>query len=128
MFNSLNVGCVFNCNGVNEMNKVIILGRIGKIESKEKFTKLSVVTNSKYKGEQQSQWHDCVAFGKIAEIVDEYLDKGCMVNIIGHLSYNISNKVKYCNIVIENIEIVTWKKSSDNNQSESYDYSDEIPF
>ena len=70
-----------------KMNKVILLGRIRKIESKDKFTKLSVVTNTKYKGEQQSQWHDCVAFGKIAEIVDEYLDKGCMVNIIGHLSY-----------------------------------------
>lgn len=83
-------------------NKVQLIGNLGNapevktLESGKKMVRFSVATNEVYrnaKGEKitETQWHNLVAWGKIAEIVEKYLDKGKEIAIEGKLinrSYN----------------------------------------
>jgi single-strand DNA-binding protein len=83
-------------------NKVQLIGNLGNapevktLESGKKMARFSVATNESYrnaKGEKitETQWHNLVAWGKVAEIVEKYLAKGKEVMIEGKLvnrSYN----------------------------------------
>lgn len=83
-------------------NKVQLIGNLGNtpevktLESGRKVANFRMATNESYrnaKGEKvtETQWHSLVAWGKIAEIVEKYLDKGKEVAIEGKLinrSYN----------------------------------------
>ena len=84
------------------VNKVQLIGNLGKepevktLESGKKMARFSVATNESYrnaKGEKvtETQWHNLVAWGRLAEIVEKYLVKGKEVAIEGKLinrSYN----------------------------------------
>src|SRR5687768_11294443 len=83
-------------------NKVQLIGNMGQkpeIKSTEKGRKraqFSVATHESYRNAQgekvtETQWHRVVAWGKVAEIAEKYLDKGREVVIEGKLvnrSYN----------------------------------------
>lgn len=71
-------------------NKVQLIGNVGNepeitnLESGKKVAKFSIATNESYKdskGEKvtNTQWHNIVAWGKIAEIVEKYVGKGKVV-------------------------------------------------
>jgi single-strand DNA-binding protein len=77
-------------------NKVQLIGNLGKapeiknIDSGKKLAKFSVATNETYtnnKGEKvkETQWHNLVAWGKLADIAEKYLDKGSEVVIEGKI-------------------------------------------
>lgn len=77
-------------------NKVQLIGNLGnvpeikRLEGGKKMARFSVATNEVYrnaKGEKitETQWHNLVAWGKIAEIVEKYLDKGKEIAIEGKL-------------------------------------------
>lgn len=77
-------------------NKVQLIGNLGQdpeivtLESGSKLAKFSVATNEVYrnsKGEKitDTQWHNVVAWGKTAEIVESYLTKGNEVAVEGKL-------------------------------------------
>ncbi len=83
-------------------NKVQLIGHLGaapevkNTESGKKYARFSVATNENYrnaKGEKvtETTWHNLVAWGKVAEIAEKYLNKGSEVAIEGKLisrSYN----------------------------------------
>jgi single-strand DNA-binding protein len=83
-------------------NKVQLIGNLGNapevktLESGKKMARFSVATNEIYrnaKGEKvtETQWHNLVAWGKVAEIVEKFLTKGKEVAVEGKLinrSYN----------------------------------------
>jgi single-strand DNA-binding protein len=78
------------------VNKVILIGRLGK-DPELKYTpngtpmaKFSLATDEVYKdqsGEQQkrTEWHNIVAWRRLAEICGEYLTKGKQVYIEGSI-------------------------------------------
>lgn len=78
------------------VNKVILIGRLGK-DPEIKYTpsgapvaKFSLATDEVFKdraGEQQkrTEWHNIVAWNKLAEICGEYLTKGKQVYIEGRI-------------------------------------------
>lgn len=77
-------------------NKVQLIGNLGNnpeirtTESGKKLVKLSVATNETYtnaKGEKvkETQWHNLVMWGKLAEIAEKYLTIGKEVAIEGKL-------------------------------------------
>lgn len=81
----------------NLRNKVQLIGNLGNapeiinLESGKKLAKFSIATNESYrnaKGEtiKETQWHNLVAWGKTAEIVEKYLTKGNEVAIEGKLT------------------------------------------
>ncbi|HKK81199.1 MAG TPA: single-stranded DNA-binding protein [Prolixibacteraceae bacterium] len=79
-------------------NRVQLLGNLGidpeivKFESGKKIAKFTVATNETYtdaKGNKttDTQWHNVVAWGKQADLVEQYLNKGNSVTLEGKLSY-----------------------------------------
>ena len=77
-------------------NKVQLIGNLGNdpeiitTESGKKLAKFSIATNESYKdskGERvtDTQWHNVMAWGKIAEIIESYVTKGKEVAIEGKL-------------------------------------------
>ncbi len=77
-------------------NHVQLIGNVGQeptitnLESGKKVARFSVATNENYKdanGEKQTDtnWHTVVAWGKTAEIVENYVVKGKEVGIAGKL-------------------------------------------
>lgn len=78
------------------VNKVILLGNLGK-DPEVKYTpagmpiaKFSIATNERFKDkdgqwQDRTEWHNIVAFQRLAEIVGEYVKKGGKVYIEGSL-------------------------------------------
>ena len=79
------------------VNKVILVGNLGqKPEMRYTATQLavanlSVATTESWKDKEtgemrdKTEWHRVVYFGKLAEIVEKYLDKGSKVYVEGKL-------------------------------------------
>jgi len=78
-------------------NKVQLIGHIGNepeminLESGKKLVKFSLATNETYKnaeGEKvtNTNWHNLVAWGKTAEVIEKYLTKGKEIAIEGKLT------------------------------------------
>lgn len=77
-------------------NKVQLIGNLGakpevkNTEGGKKLAQFSVATSESYrnaKGEKvtETQWHRVIAWGKVADIAEKYLDKGKGVAIEGKL-------------------------------------------
>jgi single-strand DNA-binding protein len=77
-------------------NKVQLIGNLGAdpevktIPSGKKMARFSIATNETYKnakGEKvtETQWHNVVAWGKVADIAEKYLSKGKEVVVEGKL-------------------------------------------
>ncbi len=78
-------------------NTVQLIGHVGNdpeivnLESGKKLAKFSVATNESYKnakGEKitDTQWHNIVAWGKTAELIENYVPKGKEIGIEGKLT------------------------------------------
>lgn len=102
------------------MNKVILTGRIGRLELKTSrggnaIMNFSVATDdlTKVDGkwDTKTSWHRCVTFGKTAERMDKHLFPGSIVSIEGRLDYSSVTRddgVKhyYTNIIADRVEFV----------------------
>ena len=78
-------------------NKVQLIGNLGNdpeikaLESGRKLAKFSLATNDHYKNDQgekvtDTQWHNVVAWGKTAEIIEQYVTKGKEIAVEGKLT------------------------------------------
>jgi single-strand DNA-binding protein len=79
---------------MSSLNKAMIIGRLGQdpdvryTQSNTAVANLSVATSERYKDNQgewkeRTEWHRVVAWGRLAEICQEYLKKGSQVYIEG---------------------------------------------
>jgi len=79
-------------------NKVQLIGNLGQdpeivnMDNGNKLAKFSIATTESYKNTQgervdDTQWHNVVAWGKTAEIVENYLVKGKQVAVEGKLTH-----------------------------------------
>jgi single-strand DNA-binding protein len=77
-------------------NKVQLIGRLGALpdirtaQNGKKYARFSLATNESYrnaKGERvtETQWHNLVVWGKLAEIAEKYLQKASEVVVQGKL-------------------------------------------
>lgn len=78
------------------INKVILVGNLGQdpemrySQSGLAIANFSIATTERFKGQdgefqERTEWHRVVAFGRLAEIIGEYLTKGRQVYIEGRL-------------------------------------------
>ncbi len=78
-------------------NKVQLIGNLGQepeivdLDSGRKLAKFSIATNDYYYNKAgdkitDTQWHNIVAWGKTAEIIEKYVNKGQEVAIEGKLT------------------------------------------
>ncbi len=79
-------------------NKVQLIGNTGNdpeilnLDNGVKLAKLSIATNETYKNDKgekvtDTQWHNVVAWGKTAELIEKYVTKGKEIAIEGKLSH-----------------------------------------
>ena len=113
-------------------NHVQLIGNIGQeptitnLESGRKVAKFSLATNEFYnnsKGEkvQETQWHQIVAWGKTAEIIERYAAKGKEIGVSGKLksrSYEDSEGVTRYVTEVEADEILLLGVKNGNNSAE----------
>lgn len=78
------------------VNKVILIGNLGRdpetkyLPSGDPVTTFSIATSESWKDKQgqkqeRTEWHNIVAFSRLAEICSEYLRKGSKVYVEGQL-------------------------------------------
>lgn len=108
------------------MNKVILLGRLTR-DPDIRYTQgaepmavarytLAVDRRIKREGEAAADFISCVAFGKIAEVAEKYLNKGTKIIISGRLqtgSYTDRDgrKIYTTEVIVEDQEFAESKKS-----------------
>ena len=78
-------------------NKVILIGHTGKEVEVIQFEKgikasVSLATNDYYTNTQgekieETQWHNLIVYGKLAEVFEKYVTKGKEIAIEGKLTY-----------------------------------------
>lgn len=116
------------------MNKVVLAGRLTRdpetrySQSAEPMavTRFSVAVNRRFKkdGEQDADFINCVAFGKTAEFIGKYFNKGKMIGIVGNIrtsswTDNNGQKRYSTDVNVEEVEFLESKASSDQNQQYS---------
>lgn len=95
------------------MNRITLIGRIGQTpelrhtQSGKPVISFSLATSEKYTNQQgqkveDTQWHNCIAWNKLAEIVDKYAFKGQQVALSGKMTYrNWTDKNGYKRVTAE---------------------------
>ena len=117
------------------MNKVILSGRLtrdaeiteyGKGKDKGLVARFSVAVRDGQdaKGEPQAQFIRCVAFGKLAELMEKFTEKGMVITVSGRLkngSYeDPKDKVtRYTtDVVVEDLDLFFKARSEEEDEEE----------
>lgn len=116
-----------------DLNKVLLIGRLGQ-DPELKYTqsgvavaKFSLATNQQWKdqdgnAQDRTEWHNVVAWRRLAEICSEYLKKGSKVYLEGSLStssWEDENKKKHykTEVVLNDMIMLDAKGPTENNTS-----------
>ncbi|OBX22149.1 single-strand DNA-binding protein [Gelidibacter algens] len=108
-------------------NHVQLMGNVGQeptitnLESGKKVARFSLATNEYYKDakdekQTETNWHTVVAWGKTAEIIENYVGKGKEVGVTGKLksrSYEDKDAIKRYVTEIEASEILLLGSKND---------------
>ncbi len=109
----------------NLRNKVSLIGNLGTdpevkvFDSGKKKVRMSLATSDSYKntsGEkvEQTQWHNLILWGKVAEVAEKYLQKGSELAVEGKLTYRSyedkDGEKKYITEIVVNELIMLGKK------------------
>lgn len=127
------------------MNHIALMGRLcadPEITSSQSGTtigRFNLAVDRKFakEGQQKTDFFQCVAFDKLAEVVEKYLFKGSKVVISGEMRLDIVQKdgknVTYPKINVNEIEFC--EKKAESNNSDSRDVTEfnhidpsELPF
>lgn len=71
------------------VNKIILIGHVGAdpvmrtLADGRLVANFSVATSRKIKGSEETEWHRCSAFDKVAEIAQNYVKKGSHIYVEG---------------------------------------------
>lgn len=72
-------------------NKVFLIGNVGKdpeikyLSNGDAVANFSLATTMKVKGEEKTEWHKIVAFGKVVDVIEKYVTKGSRLCVEGRL-------------------------------------------
>jgi len=98
-------------NKTMNLNRASLIGRVTKdpevkaLPSGKQVARFGVATNYTYKDKdgkkvENVSFHNCVAFGKLAEIIGQYVKKGQEVYLDGDLVIGISTITSYFKDII----------------------------
>jgi len=129
-----------------DLNKVLLIWRItNDLEIKKmgdsgtSVVNFTLATNRVYKNKawdkvEEAEFHRCVAFGSLADVIGQYLSKGRKVYIEGRLRTrqwedSTGNKRYTTEIVVTDLNFCDSKPTSSNSgASESTPTEEDIPF
>ena len=111
------------------INKCTLIGNVGKIpeirtlQSGKRVASFSLATSETHKnasGEKvtDTQWHNCKAWGPLADVCEKYIKKGQMLYVEGKIVYSNyddkdGNKKYITEIIAFTIQMLGGKKSDD---------------
>lgn len=77
---------------MKSLNRIEVIGRVGqdpKIRQAggSSVAEFSVATSEKWSNGERTDWHRISAWGKLADIVEQYVRKGDLVFIAGSMKY-----------------------------------------
>lgn len=118
------------------MNLVVLTGRLTRDpelkygQSGKAYSRFSIAVERTFqKGE--ADFVNCVAFGKTAELIGEYLRKGRKVGVQGTLQMNRyevnGEKRTSYDVIVSNVEFLEPKSGASSHSSESKEYSKPTP-
>ncbi|MFM8837772.1 MAG: single-stranded DNA-binding protein [Bacteroidota bacterium] len=124
----------------NIRNQVRLIGNLGRdpefreISSGRKMARFSLATNDYYYGDQgekiaETQWHQLVAWGKLAEVSERLLHKGSELVVDGKLntrSYTDKegNRRSYTEVVVLEMALMDRKASSGETARDSEEFEE----
>lgn len=132
--------------GNKNLNKVMLIGRLGA-DPEVRYTPsgranvaFNLATNAVWKDQdgnkqERTDWHRVVAWGKLAEIIGEYLKKGSRIFLEGRLqtrSYEDNGQKRYITEVIA--DSLDMPETSEPSEPSKYDQqeepslADDLPF
>ena len=115
----------------NDLNRVMMVGRLVKdpekrdLSSGTSVASFTIANNRSYvkNGEKSEQvsYFECIAWGKLAEMISQYCKKGKLIGIDGRLQQrswddNDGKKRYKTEIVVENIQFLSGNKQETNNE------------
>lgn len=134
------------------VNKVILVGNLGRDPethgvADNPVVQLAIATTERWKDkdgnpQEKTEWHRVTAFGRLAEICREFLQKGSLVYVEGSLrttSYEKDGEKKYVtDIVMRNLQMLGGRPPEQNqrapaanepaSQPAAKEFDDDIPF
>ena len=119
------------------VNKVILIGNLGRdpevrsTQDGQQVANFSIATNRKWKDRQgnrqeQTEWHNIICWGRLAEIAGQYLTRGKKVYIEGRLQTSSwedkqSGEKKYrAEVVCESMQMLGGGGGDDEQQGGGY--------
>lgn len=136
---------------MRSINKVILIGNLTRnpetkeVQNGQKITTFSIATNRRWitsdsNEKTSTEYHDCVAWARLADICEKYLSKGKLIYIEGYLktrSWTTEDGMKRfrTEVVVQDLIMLDKKGDSDDvNDEEDYvpeeddaPNSDELP-
>src|SRR5512135_3665145 len=135
------------------VNKVILVGHLGKspetryLTNGDAVTNVSLATSESYKdknGEKvdKSEWHNLVFYRKLAEIAGQYLNKGSLIYVEGKIQTrkweDKEGQTRYTTeIIVNEMKMLGGKKGEESQESKPpqsakpqamEDFPDDLPF
>lgn len=120
----------------NDLNQCQFIGRLGQdpemryMPSGDAVASFSVACGEKWKDKQgqpqeRTEWVNCTAFGKLAEIIGEYLKKGSQVFVSGKMKtekYQAQDGTdRYSTkIIVQNMQMLGSRDQGQNQQQQGY--------
>lgn len=115
----------------NDMNKVILMGRLTKepdVRSNDNglmIARYSLAVDRRGK-EKETDFINCIAFGKNAEFAEKYLTKGTKIAVIGRIqtgSYTAKDgrKVYTTDVIVDEHEFAERRAVTENAKTETQD-------
>ena len=100
------------------MNKVCLIGRLTRkpeIRENESGVKQTIFTLAVNRIKEGTDFINCVAWNKTAELIEKYMDKGRELGVEGRIQTNTyedkeGNKKHITNVVVDNITFIGSKK------------------
>ena len=125
----------------SDFNRVILIGRLTRdpelrhTPSGTSVTSFTLVNNRNYtvNGDKREEvsYFDCVAWGKLGEVINEYCKKGIRIAIEGRLQQQKwedqegKNRSKII-IVVDNFQVLSYPKAQGDESSQGFDHSDSL--
>ena len=126
------------------VNKVFLLGNVGQdpdvrsTQSGTRVAKLSLATNRTWKdssGQQQekTEWHRLTVFGKLADVVEQYVKKGDRLYVEGRIEYtetegNDGTRRYWTAIIVHELTMLESTELSTGVAPSAVEPDDDLPF
>lgn len=124
------------------INKVILIGNVGqspetKISNGVTITYLTLATGESYKdketgeNKERTEWHRVVAYGKISEIISNYVVKGSKIYVEGYIKSSKwtdkdGNEKNRTDIVANNILMLSDRPAVGQNNNQNREPSSQV--